>query len=187
MGILIMKKLVVVAAFSVMAVLGTVDMAFANRPTQIVTQERVSAQGPMSFKIFCAVNPVECQPGGASKISLNEDVMRLLGRVNGRVNRAIRPKLDSAAMQVWRVNPSVGDCKSYVVSKRHQLIENGLSPSALRIAYVKTRDGLGHAVLVVKTDQGDLTLDNLTGEIKLFREAGYRVVAMSGADPRRWS
>lgn len=182
-----MKKIVVAAVFSALAIFSTVDVAFANRPSQIVTQERVSSQGPMSFRIFCAVNPAECQPGGASKISLNDDVMRLLGRVNGRVNRAIRPKLDSAALQVWRVNPSVGDCKSYVVSKRHQLIQNGLPASALRIAYVKTRDGLGHAVLVVKTDRGDLTLDNLTGEIKLFREAGYRVVAMSGADPRRWS
>ena len=182
-----MKKMFFAAAFSAIAMFATVDMAFANRPSQIVTQERVSAHGPMSFKVFCAVNPAECQPGGASMIALDDGVLRLLGRVNARVNRAIRPRLDSPLLQVWRVNPSVGDCKSYVVSKRHQLIENGLSPSALRIAYVKTRDGLGHAVLVVKTDQGDLTLDNLTGEIKLFREAGYRVVAMSGADPRRWS
>ena len=41
-------------------------------------------------------------------------------------------------------------------------------------------------MLVVKTDQGDLTLDNLRGEIVSFREAGYRVVAMSGANPARW-
>lgn len=181
-----MKKIVVAAVFSAITVFGTVDVAFANRPTQIVTQERVSAQGPMSFKVFCAVNPAECQPGGASKIALDDDVLRLLGRVNARVNRAIRPRLDSPLLQVWRVNPSAGDCKSYVVSKRHELIRAGLPPSALRIAYVKTRDGLGHAVLVVKTHEGDLTLDNLTAEIRQFRQTGYRVVAMSGADPRRW-
>ena len=181
-----MKKLVVAAVLSAVAMFGTVDAAFANRPTQVFTQERVSARGPESFQVFCVINPRECQPGGDAKIALDEDVMRLLTRVNARVNRAIRPRLDNPLVQVWRVNPSVGDCKSYVVSKRHELIRAGLSPSALRIAYVKTRDGQGHAVLVVKTHNGDLTLDNLTGEIRLFRQTGYSVVGMSGADPRRW-
>jgi len=182
-----MKKIVFAAVVSAVAMFGTVDVAFANRQAQGLVQESVSSRGPMSFQIFCGFNPHECKPGGASQIALDEGVMRVLSRVNARVNRAIRPKLDSPLVQVWRVNPSAGDCKSYAVSKRHELIRAGLSPSALRIAYVKTREGLGHAVLVVKTDRGDLTLDNLTGEIKLFREAGYRVVAMSGADPRRWS
>lgn len=181
-----MKKVVFAALVSTMAILGSVDVALANRPTRLLVQERVSARGPESFQVFCAVNPRECQPGGDAKIALDSDVMRLLNRVNARVNRAIRPRLDSPLVQVWRVNPSVGDCKSYVVSKRHELIRAGLSPSALRVAYVKTRDGQGHAVLVVKTHNGDLTLDNLTGEIRLFRETGYRVVGMSGADPRRW-
>lgn len=182
-----MKKMVFAAAFSAIALLGTAEAAFANRPTNILVQERVSARGPESFQVFCAVNPRECQPGGDAKIALDNDTMRLLSRVNARVNRAIRPRLDSPLLLVWRVNPSVGDCKSYVVSKRHELIRAGISPSALRIAYVKTRDGQGHAVLVVKTHNGDLTLDNLVGEIKPFHQAGYRVVAMSGADPRRWS
>ncbi|KQN74990.1 hypothetical protein ASE94_01315 [Devosia sp. Leaf64] len=181
-----MKKVVFAAVVSAVAMFGSVDMAFANRPTQIVVQERVSSRGPQSFQAFCAFNPRECQPGGESKIALDDGVLRLLTRVNARVNRAIRPKLDNPLIQVWRVNPSAGDCKSYVVSKRHELIRAGLPPSALRIAYVKTRDGEGHAVLVVKTHDGDLTLDNLTGEIKHFRQTGYRVVGMSGADPRRW-
>ncbi|WP_162243250.1 MULTISPECIES: transglutaminase-like cysteine peptidase [unclassified Devosia] len=181
-----MKNMVFAAAVSAVALFGTAETAFANRQTNIVIQERVSARGPESFQVFCVINPRECQPGGTEKIALDDDVMRLLTRVNARVNRAIRPRLDSPFAQVWRVNPSVGDCKSYVVSKRHELIRAGVSPSALRVAYVKTRDGQGHAVLVVKTHNGDLTLDNLTGEIRLFRETGYRVVGMSGADPRRW-
>ena len=182
-----MKKIVVAAAFSAIAVFGTVDAAFANRQGQGFVQESVSSRGPASFQIFCQFNPHECKPGGESKVAVDEGIMRVLSRVNSRVNRSIRPKLDSPFVQVWRINPSSGDCKSYAISKRHELIRAGLPASALRIAYVKTRRGEGHAVLVVKTDQGDLTLDNLTGEIKLFREAGYRVVAMSGADPRRWS
>ena len=182
-----MKKIVFAAVVSAIAVFGTVDTAFANRGSQGFTQESVSSRGPMSFQIFCGYNPHECQPGGASKVALDEDIMRVLTRVNSRVNRSIRPKLDNPLVQVWRVNPGSGDCKSYAISKRHELIRAGLPPSALRIAYVKTREGLGHAVLVVKTSQGDLTLDNLRPEIVPFRQAGYRVVAMSGADPKRWS
>ena len=182
-----MKKIVLAGVVSAFAVFGLVDAAFANRGSQVSVQEHVSAAGPMSFQMFCAMTPTECRPGGASKITLSQDVLETLAQVNARVNRAIRPKLDSVFLQVWRVNPSSGDCKSYVVSKRHQLINAGLPPSALRIAYVKTRDGQGHAVLVVKTNQGDLALDSLTGQIKLFGETGYRIVAMSQADPRRWS
>ena len=151
-----------------------------------MTPESVTSAGPLSFQMFCMINPTECQAGGALKIVLTEDALTIMERVNARVNRSIRPKLDSAAMQVWRINPRSGDCKSYVVSKRHELIEAGFPASALRIAYVKTRAGEGHAVLVVKTNQGDLTLDNLTAEIVTFRQSGYRVVAMSGANPARW-
>jgi len=182
-----MKKMIFAAVVSAIAVFGTVDAAFANRGGQGFVQESVSSNGPMSFQVFCGFYPQECQPGGASKISMDENILRILTRVNSRVNRSIRPKLDNPLVQVWRINPSSGDCKSYAISKRHELIRAGLPASALRIAYVKTRQGQGHAVLVVKTNQGDLTLDNLTGEIKPFHQAGYRVVAISGADPRRWS
>lgn len=161
--------------------------ASAYAPSYIATPERVTSAGPVSFQMFCAVNPSDCRGGGASKISLNQDVLTAITQVNARVNRAIRPRLDPAGLQLWRINPRSGDCKSYAISKRHELIEAGLPASSLRIAFVKTGAGVNHAVLVVKTDRGDLTLDNLTGEIRLFRETGYRVVAMSGADPRRWS
>lgn len=181
-----MKKFFVAAAFSAFAVFGTVDAAFANRAPEGFVQEQVTSRGPQSFQIFCMFNPNECLPGGASKVALTQDVIDVLVKVNARVNRSIRPKLDGA-VQIWRVNPSAGDCKSYTISKRSQLIEAGIPSSALRIAYVKTRDGQDHAVLVVKTNRGDLTLDNMTGEIVQFRQSGYRVVSMSGADPRRWS
>jgi predicted transglutaminase-like cysteine proteinase len=183
----IMKKVIFAALVGAIAVLGPVDAAFANRQGQGFVQESVSSKGPLSFQAFCGFNPQECRPGGASKIALDDSIMRVLSRVNSRVNRSIRPKLDNPLVQVWRINPSSGDCKSYAISKRHELIRAGLPASALRIAYVKTRQGVGHAVLIVKTDRGDLTLDNLTGEIKPFRQAGYRLIAVSGADPRRWS
>ncbi len=57
--------------------------------------------------------------------------------------------------------------EDYVLAKRRALIQAGISPSALRIAYVKTRGGEGHAILVVKTDRGEFVLDNLNGKVRL--------------------
>ena len=163
-----------------------VDAAFANRGQQLSVPEAITSSGPQSFQIFCMFNADDCKPGGASKIALTQDVLDVLTHVNARVNRAIRPRLDGS-IQVWRINPSVGDCKSYAITKRHQLIEAGLPASALRLAYVKTEDGRDHAVLVVKTNRGDLALDNLNRSITTFRDTGYRIVSISSADPKRWS
>ena len=45
----------------------------------------------------------------------------------------------------------------------------------------------GHAILVVKTSGKDLVLDNLTASIKPLSQSGYRIISMSGANPRSWS
>lgn len=182
-----MNKALLGIALAVGLASGFVGSATANSAATTAVMESVGANGPASFRMFCAVNPTECRPGGSSSIKLTDASVRTLTEVNAGVNRSIRPRLDSAALQLWRINPAAGDCKSYVVSKRHELIKRGIPASALRIAVVRTADGTGHAVLVVKTDKGDLTLDNLSTEIKPLRETGYRVVAISQADPRRWS
>lgn len=182
-----MNKVLLAFALAVGLSGGFVGTVSARAPANTTVMESVGARGPASFRMFCAVNPAECRPGGASSIKLTDASLRTLTEINSRVNRSIRPRLDSAALQLWRINPSAGDCKSFVVSKRHELIKRGIPASALRIAFVRTKAGVGHAVLVVKTDRGDLALDNLSKEIKPFSQTGYKVVAISQADPRRWS
>lgn len=182
-----MNKFILALALGTVLAVSGASATFANTPTNITITERVSSAGPRSFQVFCVLNPSDCRPGGASRVALTEDALNLMNRVNSRVNRSIRPRVDPANLQIWNINPASGDCKSYAISKRHELIRAGMPASALRIAFVVTRDGQNHAILVVKTDRGDLALDNLTGEIKPFRDAGYRLVAMSQADPRRWS
>jgi predicted transglutaminase-like cysteine proteinase len=51
---------------------------------------------------------------------------------------------------------------------------------------VKTSEGEGHAILIVKTDQGDYVLDNLARSLLSLRKSGYQVLSMSGADPLVW-
>jgi len=111
----------------------------------------------------------------------------MVERINAKVNADIRPVADGT-VDTWSVNVTAGDCEDYVMTKRDALIHAGLPASALRIASVKTRQGEQHAILVVKTtDHGDLVLDNLTGTIRTLPQTGYRVMAMSGPDPKVWN
>jgi predicted transglutaminase-like cysteine proteinase len=140
---------------------------------------------PLGFLVFCVRYPAQCRSSGQGEIALDNGLMARLQSVNRSVNRSIRPQNDRG--DVWEVNVRVGDCEDYALTKRARLIEMGLPVGALRIATARTRSGAGHAVLVVRTDRGDLVLDNLTNTIRPWNETGLRWVAMSGANPRRWT
>jgi len=45
----------------------------------------------------------------------------------------------------------------------------------------------GHAVLTVRSDRGDLVLDNTDNRIRLWHETGYRfLMRQSFANPMQW-
>lgn len=155
----------------------------------IVAAGPASAGGrpPLGYQLMCLKTPAECKGGGKAQVAATADVMATLKRINSLYNRTIKPRYDRKGSDEWTVGASAGDCEDYVLAKRRALIKAGLPASALRIAYVKTRKGEDHAVLVVKTNGKDLVLDNLTASIRPLNQTGYRVVSMSGANPRQWS
>lgn len=141
---------------------------------------------PLGYQLMCLKTPAECRGGGAAVVEKSTRIMALIHKVNASVNRSIAPRSDGAVDR-WSVGASSGDCEDYVLTKRRALIKAGVAPSSLRIAYVKTSWGEGHAILVVKTSKGDYVLDNLNGKVRPISQSGYRMVSMSGADPRKWS
>ena len=141
---------------------------------------------PLGFQLFCLQQPQHCRGGGKAEIELTEDVLQRIQQVNRQVNRSIRPRND-AGPDVWTIGATSGDCEDYVLSKRHALINAGLPPSALRFAHVRTRDGIDHAILIVKTNSQDLVLDNLAAEVIPVTQMSHQVLAVSGADPMVWS
>lgn len=145
---------------------------------------KASSSAPLGFQLLCLQQPQECRGGGSSSVSLTDSLLSIIERINSQVNQAIRPQNDRAG-DVWTVGASAGDCEDYVLSKRRALINAGLPPSSLRIAYVKAQ-GIDHAILVVKTDVADLVLDNLASSIVPLRSTGYRLIAISSADPMVW-
>lgn len=146
---------------------------------------QTAAITPLSMQYFCAKNRNECRGGGSGQVTMSPNLMAMLKQVNVHVNRAIRPQAD--ASDTWTLNPTAGDCEDYVLSKRSLLIRNGVSAGSLRIAYTHTRRGEPHAVLVVRTSQGDYVLDNLSNTVKTLRASGYNIRSMSSSDPTRWN
>lgn len=167
-------------SFRLMGALVTAVAAICATPS-------VAAQhAPLGYQIFCLQQPSECEGGGTAKVALTSELMATLKRVNHQVNTTIRPRNDRGP-DVWSATATTGDCEDYVLAKRRALIQAGVSPSSLRIAYVKTARGVGHAILVVKTGKRDLVLDNRTHAIKPLSQSGYRIISISGADPAKWS
>ncbi|WEX08137.1 transglutaminase-like cysteine peptidase [Chelativorans sp. AA-79] len=135
---------------------------------------------PIGHYEFCRANPRECtiRPRDAGPLALSSALMARIEKINLAVNRAVKPLNDSEIYgkeEVWAYpNRGVGDCEDYVLEKRRLLNAAGISLSDLLITVVRKPDGEGHAVLTVRTNQGDLILDNLSDDVKLWSHTRYR-------------
>jgi len=133
---------------------------------------------PIGHHEFCEANRTECllRSPASGPVVLTETLWAQLEQVNNLVNAAIAPVSDMALFgraEVWVYPATQGDCEDYVLLKRRILIENGWPPSALLITVVRKPDGEGHAVLTVRTDRGDVILDNLEGAIEVWSDTPY--------------
>lgn len=131
---------------------------------------------------FCKRHRSECDvPHTMPRVvELTKEKLQELQRVNRVINRRIRPKSD---MDHWGVfekwsypDDGYGDCEDYVLLKRRILMGYGWPREALLITVVHDKDGSGHAVLMVRTDKGDLISDNQTEDILLWHDTPYQYV-----------
>ena len=125
-----------------------------------------AAVPPPGYLSMCRAAPSVCAgdraPGAGPFAASAADLDRLIA-VNIDVNRAIAPAQDHA--DHWAPNAVVGDCEDYALAKRQRLIALGWAPSQLLIAVAEDPDQGPHAVLIARTDRGDLVLDNLTDQV----------------------
>jgi predicted transglutaminase-like cysteine proteinase len=121
---------------------------------------------PIGHTRFCLRYPEECEKHGADfrhrNMALTLERWNELNTVNRKVNRAIMPALT----EEWLISPPAGDCKDYAVTKRHELLARGWPSRALLLAEVVVPSGEHHLVLVVRTKNVDLVLDNLNANVR---------------------
>ena len=149
---------------------------------------------PMAFTQFCLKYPGDCKSGRLSlegdRIELNDMRRSELENINRTVNSSIHPErnLDGLAGEKWLLSPLRGDCNDYAVTKRHQLITRGWPARDVLLSEVATVSGEHHLVTVVRTNGGDLVLDNLTNRILPWSRTSYRWVRIqTPKNPNYWA
>jgi predicted transglutaminase-like cysteine proteinase len=146
---------------------------------------------PFQHVRFCLRYPGDCKtdPAETATVELTAATLETLQRVNRDVNAAIMPvaKNNPVADGGWTISPASGDCNDYAVTKRHELMQSGLPAKAVRLAVVKTQSGIGHLILVVATNKGNLVLDNLSETIVPWQFTKYHWLKIqSASDARYW-
>src|SRR6476620_10137254 len=130
---------------------------------------------PIGYVTFCREHEAECNPSGPI-------VDRMQLTAQKRADLELYGKVE-----VWTYPSGKGDCEDYVLLKRRMLIERGWPESTLLITVVRDENNEGHAVLTVRTDSGDLVLDNKRQDIVRWTETPYTFIKQqSDRNPLVW-
>ena len=179
---------------------GVANAAFFSYPRLLGVQiEKVTFDTPMLAPMghirFCLHHPKDCE---AQKVDFRKRQMLLtverweeLNLVNRQVNRDIAPDPTlGPATEEWKISPASGNCHDYAVTKRHELLARGWPARDLLLAEVIVPSGEHHLILVVRTKNIDLVLDNLNANIRAASATRYQyqwVRIESPHDPRFWA
>lgn len=148
---------------------------------------------PVGHFELCSRMPDECNEmtRDTTPAHLTVTLWNELIAVNDNVNTAIDPVTDEqlyGRQEYWTYpEDGKGDCEDFVLLKRRELIEKGWPAGVLLITVVRQTNGEGHAVLTVRSDRGDLVLDNLEPKVKLWGDTEYQFVKrQSEQNSGRW-
>ena len=147
---------------------------------------------PVGFVNFCARNPRECRSTGRSarKALMSGERWRTVYQLNSYVNGKISPASDADIYgkdEYWAFPADAGDCEDYVLLKKRYLEKLGFARSSLLITVVLDERNEGHAVLTLRTEEGDFVLDNRRNDIRRWSDLDYVFLKrQSDRDPRDW-
>ncbi len=153
---------------------------------------------PIGWKLFCNERPRECAPVDATTttVKLTPANWAQLVQINDLANVNIEGVTDNDHYDIYRKNipnwwtfpdDGKGNCNDYVMLKKKLLVEAGWPKSALLLTVVLDHERLGHLVLTVRTDRGDLILDNMNARILRWSETGYVFIKrQSPSNPSTW-
>ena len=173
------------AAGALIALILFTSSAIASQSVDLSNPAFAQVTGPTSIPVgaaeFCKTHRDECGP--ASRLvdveTLSQPAWEQLVSINNAVNSSILPQTDENLYDVtefWTYPNGSGDCEDFALEKRRQLIANGWDASTLLMTVVRQRNGEGHAVLMVRTDRGDLVLDNQDGRVLVWSDTPYEFI-----------
>ncbi len=163
--------------------------ASANSSTAFLKPQK-AIHAPAGFAGLCNRYSWACKASARSGVSAQQK-LSLANQINRSVNRQVREVEDRTQYGVeehWALpTRRGGDCEDLVLLKKKLLVERGVPSQSLLIATVLDRKLNSHAVLVMRTGQGDLVLDNLTNKIKPWNKTGYTFLKLQNPNAlTRW-
>ncbi len=190
----ILKSTFLSVAFAVALQVSADAQTVASLPasTESIELDGRKAKPVAAWVDFCQSNPKECavDANEPAIIALTPKVWKTIVAVNRNVNKTIQPMTDQ---EHWGVadrysipTDGKGDCEDYQLLKRKLLAEKGLPRRAMRLTVVIDEEGEGHAVLMIRTTQGDYILDNKTSAILPWAETNYVYVKQESSEDQQW-
>jgi predicted transglutaminase-like cysteine proteinase len=163
----------------------------ANAASRFMQVGAVTSQ-PIGHYEFCQSHRGECAVKTSSTVApkVTDYGWKVIREVNAEINASIEPVTDIELYgrdEVWAYPDTAGDCEDFALLKRKVLIQKGFSAADLLMTVVRKPDGEGHAVLTLRTSNGDYVLDNLEAEVKLWSDTHYRFLKRQASfDTGRW-
>lgn len=155
---------------------------------------KTAVKAPIGHRQFCREHPRQCQNERNEPlvVKLTEARWQQLIAINTEVNRRVRPMTDADLFgreEYWTYpDNGYGDCEEYVLEKQRVLLQAGWPKSALLITVAKDIQNGGHAVLTVRTDHGDMILDNQIEAVLPWYSTPYRYIKRQSArSPVKWT
>lgn len=143
---------------------------------------------PVGFIAFCLSNIDECttKAGPNGVVVLTDQRRRELEDVQWSVNHSVAPRENP--QQLWQYpTDGAGDCNSYTLAKQRALLALGWPRSSLLMAAAWTETHEGHLVLVARTTEGDLVLDNRVPDVVDWGTLPYQWISRQSSDnPTVW-
>lgn len=192
----------ILAAITIIAGMSSTSVsnaAFFSYPRMLAMQvDRIHFDNPvlapMGHVRFCLQYAADCQ---ATRLDfrrrhevLSEERWSELNLVNREVNRDIIPDpVLGPETEQWKISPESGNCHDYAITKRHELLALGWPSEVLLLAEVVVPSGEHHLILVVRTKDSDLVLDNLNANIRTAAMTRYQyqwVRIESPYNPKFW-
>lgn len=177
-------KKVLGLALGMIGLLASAQLAEAAASSPMPTTGYTSQ--PIGHYEFCKRYAANCEANATSAaLKLTPKVWARIVDVNAAVNNNIFPRTDEeiyGVAEYWAYPTREGDCEDFALLKQYMLEREGIPASALLITVVKQTNGDGHAVLTLRTDQGDFVLDNLDNQILPWQATSYTYLKRQAAN-----
>lgn len=152
---------------------------------------RMTVSAPAGANNLCGRYPWACQTTGTGT-RVSGQQLDLAIRLNRQINRQVSSISDQSQYSTaehWSLPTARGgDCEDFALIKKKRLIEAGIDPQMLLVSTALDQNRNAHAVLVMRTSQGDFILDNLRDEVLHWRQTGYTFLRMQDpSNPSRWT